>query len=160
MAVKFAVSFGAEVTVISSSKNKEEDAKKLGANYFVVSSQIDQSPELVNKFDVIINTISANIDYNLYIKLLNIGGVLVLLGVQQVPSTLNSLGVVFGRRVITGSLIGGLKETQEMLDYCDKNNVLPEVEIIKMEQINSAFERMEKSDVKYRFVIDICESRF
>lgn len=155
MAVKFAASFGAEVTMLSSSPAKEADAKKLGAHHFVLTSDKEAMKKLKNNFDVILNTVSANHDYNQYLPLLRTNGKMIVVGIPEVPSTVNAMVLVGNRRSIIGSLIGGIKETQEMLDYCAEHNIVSEVELINADYINEAYARMIKSDVKYRFVIDI-----
>jgi len=155
MGVKFAASFGAEVTVLSTSPSKEEDAKKLGAHNFVVTKDEEQVKKVANYFDFILDTVSAPHDYSLYLGLLKTNGVMVCVGLPTVPAEVPAFNLVFQRRSLAGSLIGGLPETQEMLDYCAANNITAEVEVINIKDINKAFERMEKSDVKYRFVIDL-----
>lgn len=155
MAVKFAASFGAEVTMLSSSPSKEADAKKLGAHNFALTSDNDVMASLVDSFDFIINTVSAQHNYSDYIGLLKKNGTMVIVGVPPVPSQVPAFSLIGKRRSIMGSLIGGIKETQEMLDYCAEHGIVSEVEIIDMAYINEAYERMMKSDVKYRFVIDM-----
>jgi uncharacterized zinc-type alcohol dehydrogenase-like protein len=155
MAVKFAASFGAEVTMLSSSPSKEADAKKLGAHHFALTSNPEVMASLVNSFDFILNTVSATHDYNTYLNLLKKDGTMIVVGAPPVPSTVQSFTLIGKRRSIMGSLIGGIAETQEMLDYCAEHNIVSEVEVIDMDYINEAYERMEKSDVKYRFVIDM-----
>lgn len=155
MAVKFAASFGAEVTMLSSSPSKEADAKKLGAHHFALTSNPEVMASLVNSFDFILNTVSATHDYNTYLNLLRKNGTMIVVGAPPVPSTVQSFTLIGKRRSIMGSLIGGIAETQEMLDYCAEHNIVSEVEVINMDYINEAYERMEKSDVKYRFVIDM-----
>ncbi len=155
MAVKFAVSFGAEVTVLSTSPGKKADALKLGAHNFVLSTDEEQMKNAVNKLDFIIDTLSANHDYNKYVTLLKTNGTLICLGLPAEPIQVPSFNIVFTRKCIAGSLIGGLPETQEMLDYCAANNITSDVEVIPVQKINEAFDRMLKSDVKYRFVIDM-----
>lgn len=155
MAVKFAASFGAEVTMLSSSPSKEADAKKLGAHHFALTSNPEVMASLVNSFDFILNTVSATHDYNTYLNLLKKNGTMIVVGAPPVPSTVQSFTLIGKRRSIMGSLIGGIAETQEMLDYCAEHNIVSEVEVINMDYINEAYERMEKSDVKYRFVIDM-----
>lgn len=155
MAVKFAASFGAEVTMLSSSPSKEADAKKLGAHHFALTSNPEVMASLVNSFDFILNTVSATHDYNTYLNLLKKNGTMIVVGAPPVPSTVQSFTLIGKRRSIVGSLIGGIAETQEMLDYCAEHNIVSEVEVINMDYINEAYERMEKSDVKYRFVIDM-----
>ncbi len=155
MAVKFAVSFGAEVTVLSTSPGKKEDALKLGAHNFVLSTDEEQMKNAANKLDFIIDTLSANHDYNKYVTLLKTNGTLICLGLPAEPIQVPSFNIVFTRKCVAGSLIGGLPETQEMLDYCAANNITSDVEVIPVQKINEAFARMLKSDVKYRFVIDM-----
>ncbi|MFN8323273.1 MAG: NAD(P)-dependent alcohol dehydrogenase [Chitinophagales bacterium] len=155
MAVKFAVSFGAEVTMLSSSASKQADAEKLGAHHFALTSDAKTMNRLKNSFDFIINTISAQHDYGTYLQLLRTNGTMIVLGVPPVPSAVPAFNLIGKRRSIIGSLIGGIKETQEMLDYCAAHNIVSEVEVIKASEINEAYERMIKGDVRYRFVIDI-----
>ena len=155
MAVKFAVSFGAEVTMLSHSPSKEEDAKKLGAHHFALTSDPATMDSLKNKFDFILNTVSAKHDYNAYLNLLNTNGTMIIVGVPTAPAEIPAITLIMKRRKIMGSLIGGIAETQEMLDYCAANNITSDVEVIDMGYINEAYERMNNSDVKYRFVIDM-----
>ena len=155
MGVKFAASFGAEVTVLSTSPSKEEDAKKLGAHKFVVTKDEEQVKKMANYFDFILDTVSAPHDYNLYLGMLKTNGTMVCVGLPTEPAVVPAFNLVFQRRSLAGSLIGGLPETQEMLDYCAANGITSEVEVINIKDINTAYDRMEKSDVKYRFVIDM-----
>jgi uncharacterized zinc-type alcohol dehydrogenase-like protein len=155
MAVKFASSFGAEVTMLSGSKSKEADAKKLGAHHFVLTSDKDAMKERGNYFDFILNTVSAPHDYNVYLNLLATNGTMIVVGAPPVPAEIPAFNLIMKRRSIIGSLIGGIKETQEMLDYCAEHNITADVEMIDISDINNAYERMLKNDVKYRFVIDI-----
>ncbi len=155
MAVKFAASFGAEVTMLSTSPSKEVDAKDLGAHNFALTTNPETMASLANTFDVIINTVSAKHDYNTYLNLLNKNGTMVIVGVPPAGEPLNAFTMILKRRSIMGSLIGGIKETQEMLDYCAEHNITSDVEVIDMDYINEAYDRMNKSDVKYRFVIDM-----
>lgn len=155
MAVKLAASMGAEVTMLSTSPSKEADAKRLGAHHFSLMTDKEQVKQLRNKFDFIINTISAPHDYTTYLNLLNLDGVMICLGVPPEPSIVPAFNLIMGRRSIAGSLIGGIRETQEMLDYCAEHNITSDVEVIDINEINTAYERMLKGDVKYRFVIDI-----
>lgn len=155
MAVKFAASFGAEVTMLSGSPSKEADAKKLGAHHFALTSDNDVMASMVNSFDFILNTVSANHNYNDYLGLLKKNGTMIVVGIPPVPSQVPAFNLIGKRRSIMGSLIGGIKETQEMLDYCAEHNITSDVEVIDMQYINEAYERMIKSDVKYRFVIDM-----
>ena len=156
MAVKFAKSFGAKVTVFSRSNNKKEDALRLGATEVVITTD----PEKLlltqsGKFDFIIDTVSAPHDLNIYLQLLKRDGKMVLVGLPDVPPTIEVGNLIVGRRTLAGSLIGGISETQEMLDYCGTNNIGCDIELISPSKINEAFDRTLKSDVKYRFVIDM-----
>ena len=155
MAVKFAASFGAEVTVLSTSPSKEADAKKLGAHQFILTDKEEQLKKVNNYFDFIIDTVSSDHDYEKYLYLLTSSATLILLGVATEPMQLPSIHMVFNRKAVAGSLIGGLPETQEMLDYCAEHNITADVEVIPVQQINEAYERILKGDVKYRFVIDM-----
>ena len=155
MAVKIAASMGAEVTMLSRSPEKEKDAAALGAHHFVLTTEEANMKALANTFDFIIDTVSAKHDYNDYLVLLHTNGVMVLLGVPPTPSEVNAANLIFGRRSLVGSLVGGIKETQEMLDYCAAHNISADIELIKMDQINEAFERTLSGDVHYRFVIDM-----
>ncbi|MBA4139572.1 MAG: NAD(P)-dependent alcohol dehydrogenase, partial [Segetibacter sp.] len=155
MGVKFAASFGAEVTVLSTHASKKGDALKLGAHHFVLTTDEEQTKSVAGKFDFILDTLSASHDYNLYLGLLKTGGKLICLGLPTVPMEVPAFNIVFTRRCIAGSLIGGLPETQEMLDYCSENNITADVEVIPIQQINEAYKRMIAADVKYRFVIDM-----
>ncbi len=155
MAVKFAVSFGAEVTMLSSSPSKEADAKKLGAHHFALTSDQKTMESLANNFDFILNTVSAAHDYNAYLNLLNTNGTMIVVGAPPTPIEAPAFTLIMKRRSIIGSLIGGIAETQEMLDYCAEHNIISDVEVIDMSYINEAYDRMVKSDVKYRFVIDM-----
>ncbi len=155
MAVKIAVAMGAEVSVISRSESKRKDALDLGAKEFILSGE--NPKKYANHFNFIINLISAPNDYNQHLSMLKTNGTMILLGAPSEPSAIQCFSLILKRRKIGGSLIGGIKETQEMLDFCAKHNVLPEVETIKMEQINEAYERIVKGNVHYRFVIDIAD---
>jgi uncharacterized zinc-type alcohol dehydrogenase-like protein len=155
MGVKLAASMGAEVTVLSTSSNKKEDAKKLGAHKFVVTSDEAELKSVQNYFDLIIDTVSAPHDLNAYLGMLKTDGNMVLLGVPPKSPEVAVFSLIGGRKSLGGSLIGGIKETQEMLDYCAEHNIGSDVEVIPIEKINEAYERMLRSDVKYRFVIDM-----
>ncbi len=155
MAVKFAVSFGAEVTMLSHSPSKEADAKRLGAHHFALTSNPETMESMVNSFDFILNTVSAEHDYNAYLNLLKTNGTMIIVGVPTTPAEIPAINLIMKRRSIMGSLIGGIAETQEMLDYCAEHNITSDVEVIDMAYINEAYDRMNKSDVKYRFVIDM-----
>ena len=155
MAVKLAVGLGADVTVLSSSMAKEADALALGADRLLASSDAEAMAQSANGFDLIIDTIPVKHDVNPYLPLLDVDGTLVLVGQVGPLHELTTVPLLLGRRRIAGSPIGGIRETQEMLDFCAKKNILPDCEMIRMDQINEAFERMEKADVRYRFVIDM-----
>lgn len=155
MGVKIAHALGAEVTVLSQSLKKQEDAKKLGADYFYATSDPETFEKLKGHFDLIINTVSAEIDWNQYLELLALDGAMVVVGIPEKEIPVGSFSLVAGRRSIAGSLIGGIKETQEMLDFCAKNNITSEIELVPIQKINEAYKRILGSDVRYRFVIDI-----
>jgi uncharacterized zinc-type alcohol dehydrogenase-like protein len=155
MGVKFAAAFGAEVTVLSTSASKKNDALALGADHFAVTKDADTMKALQGKFDFILNTVSAQHDYNEYLNLLTLNGAMVVVGVPPLPTAVHAFSLIMKRRTLAGSLIGGIKETQEMLDFCAEHNIVSDVEVIKADYINEAYERILKSDVKYRFVIDI-----
>ncbi|MCW3467477.1 NAD(P)-dependent alcohol dehydrogenase [Chitinophaga nivalis] len=155
MAVKLAASFGAEVTMLSTSPSKEADARRLGAHHFALINDKAKLKELRGRFDFIINTVSAPHEYSTFLNLLNLDGTMICLGAPPVPSAVPAFNLITGRRSIAGSLIGGIRETQEMLDYCAEHNIVSDVEVINIQDINDAYERMLKGDVKYRFVIDI-----
>lgn len=155
MAVKLAAGMGAEVTVISRSDKKRADALKLGAHKYLVSADEDAMRQTANQFDVIIDTVPYRHDLDPYMPLLDIDGTLVLVGQIGPLAEMSSIPMVMGRRRVAGSLIGGIAETQEMLDLCGEKNILPECEMIRIDEINEAFERLERGDVHYRFVIDM-----
>lgn len=155
MGVKLAVSMGAEVTMLSHSPSKAADAKRLGAHRFALTNDEDQLKDLNNYFDFILDTVSAEHDYNKYLVMLKTSGVMVCVGAPPTPAQIPAFNLIFNRRSIAGSLIGGLPETQEMLDYCAEHNITSDVEVINIKDINEAYERMLKGDVKYRFVIDM-----
>lgn len=155
MGVKLAVSFGAEVTMLSHSASKEADAKRLGAHKFVLTSDEQQVKELKNYFDFILDTVSSNHDYNMYLAMLNTNGKMVCVGAPPDPIRVPVFNLIMHRKTIAGSLIGGIPETQEMLDYCAEHNIVSDVEVISIKDINEAYERMLKGDVRYRFVIDM-----
>lgn len=155
MAVKFAASFGAEVTMLSTSASKESDAKKLGAHKFVLTTNAERLNSVKGYFDFIIDTVSAPHDYNLYLSLLKTDGIQICVGVPPTPAQISGFSLLAGRKSLAGSSIGGLPETQEMLDYCAEHNIVSDVEVINIKDINSAYDRMLKGDVHYRFVIDM-----
>src|ERR1700720_376578 len=151
MAVKFGASFGAEVTMLSTSPGKEKDARRLGAHKFALTSDAAQLKQLDGYFDFIIDTASAKHDYNLYLNLLDTDGVMMCVGAPPTPAEVALFTLIGGRRSLTGSGIGGIPETQEMLDYCAKHGITSDIEVIDIAGINKAYERMLKSDVRYRF---------
>lgn len=156
MAIKLAKGLGAEVTLFSRSKNKTQDALDLGANHVIISTTKEEMNTAKGKFDLIIDTVPYVHDINPYVGTLKISGTLVLVGyLGPLDAFLNSVPMIMGRKSVAGSVIGGIAETQEMLDFCGKHNIVSEIEIIKIQDINTAYERMLKSDVKYRFVIDM-----
>lgn len=155
MGVKIAHALGAEVTVLSHSLKKEEDGKRLGADHFYATSDPDTFTSLGGYFDLIINTVSAELDWNQYLGLLKVDGTMVLLGIPEHPVPVGAFSLIGGRRSLAGSLIGGIRETQEMLDFCGQHNITCDIELIPIHKVNEAYERVLKSDVRYRFVIDI-----
>jgi len=155
MAVKFGVAFGAEVTVLSTSPKKEADAKKLGAHHFVVTTDPAQVKSAKNSFDFILDTVSAEHDFNMYMSFLRTNGVHICVGVPPKPAEIAAFSLIGGRKSLAGSGIGGLAETQEMLDYCAKHNIVSDIEMIDIKDIQKAYDRMVKGDVRYRFVIDM-----
>ncbi|MCG7567024.1 NAD(P)-dependent alcohol dehydrogenase [Pseudoalteromonas sp. CnMc7-15] len=160
MAVKLAVAMGAHVTVVSRSAHKKADAEALGADAFLLSNDEHSMEQAASTFDLIVDTVPVKHDVTPYVPLLKIDGTLTLVGQVGPMAEMNTVPLVMGRRRIAASLIGGIAETQEMLDFCARMNILPEVEMITMEQINEAFERLERADVHYRFVIDMQKSTF
>lgn len=154
MAVKISKAMGAEVVVFSTSPSKEMDAKKLGAKHFVISKEAGNFAKWQGQLDLIIDTVSAPHDFTPYLSSLKIDGTHVLVGVAPEPNAVRASALIFGRKKLAGSLIGGIKETQEMLDFCAKKKVLADIELINASQINEAYERTLQSKVKYRFVID------
>jgi uncharacterized zinc-type alcohol dehydrogenase-like protein len=155
MGVKLAHAMGADVTVLSQSLSKKEDGLKLGADHYYATSDAETFKTLAGTFDLILCTVSAEIDWNAYLGLLKVDGTLVLLGVPEHPVPVHAFSLIPGRRSIAGSMIGSIKETQEMLDFCGEHNIVSEIELIRMDQVNEAYERVIKSDVRYRFVIDM-----
>ncbi|WP_215225792.1 zinc-binding dehydrogenase [Echinicola shivajiensis] len=153
MGVKFAAALGAHVVMITTSPEKGKDAMHLGANEVLISKDEEQMKANIGSFDFLLNTVPVKHDLNPYIPLLKVGKTMVVLGAT--PVDLHTMGIIFGRKNIAGSLIGGLKETQEMLDFCAEHNIVSDIEMIKMEDINGAWDRVIKGDVKYRFVIDM-----
>lgn len=154
MAIKIAKAMGAEVTVFSTSPNKEKDAKKLGGKNFVMTKDVKNFAAFAGKLDFIVDTVSVAHDYTPYLSTLKTGGTHVLIGVPEKPTDFGAGVLIFGRKQMAGSLIGGIKETQEMLDFCAKKKIFSDIELIDAKQINEAYDRTVKGDVKYRFVID------
>jgi uncharacterized zinc-type alcohol dehydrogenase-like protein len=155
MGVKFAVSFGADVTLISHTPSKQKDAERLGAHNFLLSTDKKQMKEADSTFDILLNCVSANHNYETYLKLLDLNGKMLVVGLPAEDPKASPFALLKNRRSITGSMIGGTAETQEMLDYCAEKNIVSDIEIIPIQQINEAYERMLKNDVRYRFVIDM-----
>ncbi|WP_329118032.1 NAD(P)-dependent alcohol dehydrogenase [Streptomyces sp. NBC_01465] len=154
MGVKIAHALGAEVTVLSQSLRKQEDGKKLGADHFYATSDPKTFEELAGTFDLIISTVSAPLDFSAYLSLVKTDGALVNVGAPEEPISLNLFSLIGGRKTLAGSMIGSIGETQEMLDFCAQHGLGSEIELINADQINEAYERVIKSDVRYRFVID------
>jgi alcohol dehydrogenase (NADP+) len=155
MAVKLAAALGAEVTMLSTSRAKEADARRLGAHEFGLTSDKATFKRLAGRFDLIVDTISAPHDYNAYLGMVRVDGTMVLLGVPPAPTPVHAFSLIGGRKSLAGSLIGGLQETQELLDFCAERRIVADVEVIPMAKINEAYERMMKGDVRYRFSIDL-----
>lgn len=155
MGLKFAHAFGAEVSLVSSSAGKEADARRLGAHNFIHSRDEKQMKKYKGYFDVVLNTVSANHDYGQYLKLVGMNGRMMVVGLPSENPKVDPFDLLNNRRSITGSMIGGTSETQEMLDFCAEKNIVADVEVIPMQKINEAYDRMLKNDVRYRFVIDL-----
>jgi uncharacterized zinc-type alcohol dehydrogenase-like protein len=154
MGVKFAHAMGTDVTVFSHSSEKASDAQAMGADHFVLTKDTSTLKPLYKTFDLILNTVSADLDINIYLDMLKLDGTLVVIGLPGVPYSLNAGSLLNGRRRIAGSMIGGIPEMQEMLDFCGQHGLVSDVEIIAADYVNNAYERTVGSDVKYRFVID------
>lgn len=155
MAVKLACAMGADVTVFSTSESKRADALRFGARAFALTTNAETFARLVGHFDLIINTVSASVDYDAFLGLLKRDGTLVILGVPDGPVSINAFGLLLRRKSLSASFIGGIRETQEMLDFCAAHGIVSDIEIIPIDRINEAYERILKSDVRYRFVVDI-----
>ncbi len=155
MGVKFACSFGAHVVVFTTSPGKKEDALRLGAHEVIISTNPEEMKQHVGSFDFILDTVAADHDINTYLGMLTLDGNLTLVGAPETPLQVSAFALIFGRKSLSGSLIGGIKETQEMLDFCGEHNITSDVEVIPMQKVNEAYERLLKSDVKYRFSIDM-----
>jgi len=159
MAVKLAKSLGAKVTVLSTSRSKEADARRLGATGFETTRDEKTFERLAGRFDLIIDTISAPHDYDKYLGMLAVQGTMVLVGVPPEPATVQAFSLIGGNRRLAGSMIGGIAETQRMLDHCGRHGIASDIELIPIQKINEAYGRVLKSDVRYRFVIDIASLR-
>ncbi|MGV8091576.1 MAG: NAD(P)-dependent alcohol dehydrogenase [Mangrovibacterium sp.] len=156
MAVKFGVALGAEVTILSTSPKKKADAEKLGAHHFVVTNNAEEIEKVKSSFDFIIDTVSAQHDFDFYLSLLRLDGVHIVVGIPPKGFEVKNVGSFqIGRKSIVGSASGGLPETQEMLDFCAENNIVADIELIAIKDIHAAYDRMLKGDIKYRFVIDM-----
>jgi uncharacterized zinc-type alcohol dehydrogenase-like protein len=155
LGVKFAASFGAEVTLISTSPSKQKDAERLGAHKFLLSTDKKQMKDTDSYFNVLLNTISAKHNYKKYLNLLALNGKMLVVGLPAESPRADPFALIKNRRSITGSMIGGTKETQEMLDYCAEKNIVSDIELIPVKDVNVAYERMIKNDVRYRFVLDM-----
>jgi alcohol dehydrogenase (NADP+) len=159
MAVKLAASMGAEVTMFSTSRSKEPDARRLGAQGFALTTEESTLTKLAGRFDLLIDTISAPHDYSAYLGLLRPESAMVVLGIPAEPIPVAAFSLIWGNKRLAGSAIGGIAETQEMLDYCAEHKVVSDVEIIPIQKVNEAYQRMVRNDVRYRFVIDIASLR-
>ena len=159
MGVKFARAFGARVVVFTTSPGKREDALRLGAHEVIISTDPAQMKAHVGTFNFILDTIAADHDINAYLGMLALDGNLTLVGAPEAPLTVSAFALLFGRKNLSGSLIGGIKETQEMLDFCGTHRITADVEVIPIQKVNEAYERLVKSDVKYRFSIDMASLR-
>jgi len=155
MAVKIAKAMGAKVAVLSRSRNKEADARRLGADQYYATAEAGTFEKLVRTFDLLICTVSSDLDWNQYLATLKRDGTMVVLGVPSKPQPVHAANLIFGRHCLAGSLIGGIRETQEMLDFCAKHKIVSDIELIPAQKINEAYERVLKGDVKFRFVIDV-----
>jgi uncharacterized zinc-type alcohol dehydrogenase-like protein len=155
MGVKLGHALGAEVTVLSQSLKKQADGQRLGADHFYTTSDPETFTKLAKSFDLIINTVSAQLDWTEYLGLLKVDGTMVVVGLPEKDIPIGAFSLTGGRRSLAGSQIGGIKETQEMLDFCDKHGVACDIEVVPIQKVNEAYSRVVKSDVRYRFVIDM-----
>ena len=155
VAVQVAAAMGAEVTVLSQSLSKQEDGLRFGAKHYYATSEKKTFSELANSFDLILNTVSANLDVDAYLRLLRVDGTLVNVGAPSKPDSFHAFSLIGGRKSLAGSAIGGLPDTQEMLDFCAEHNIAPAIELIAANEVGEAYERVERSAVRYRFVIDV-----
>jgi uncharacterized zinc-type alcohol dehydrogenase-like protein len=155
MGVKLAHALGAEVTVLSQTLRKQDDGKRLGADHFYATSDPETFTKLARSFDLVLNTVSAQMDWNQYLSLLKVDGSMVVVGLPEKDIPVGAFALTGGRRSLAGSAIGGIRETQEMLDFCDAHGVACDIEVVPIQKVNEAYERVLKSDVRYRFVIDM-----
>jgi uncharacterized zinc-type alcohol dehydrogenase-like protein len=155
MAVKIAKAMGTEVTVLSTSERKRRDAEKLGATDFALTSQPETFTRLQRRFDFLLDTVSVPHNYNAYVNLLKTDGTMILVGAPAKPTPLEPFPLIMHRRRIAGSVIGGIRETQEMLDFCAEHRIESDIEVIPIQQVNEAYERVLRGDVRFRFVIDL-----
>ena len=155
MGVKLAHAMGAEVTVLSHSLKKQEDAKRMGADHFYATSDPSTFVKLQGYFDLILNTVSAELDWNEFMRLLKTDGAMVIVGLPEHQIPIGAGALITGRRTLAGSMIGSTQETQEMLNFCSKHGIVSDIEVVRMQDVNEAYERVVRSDVKYRFVIDM-----
>jgi uncharacterized zinc-type alcohol dehydrogenase-like protein len=155
MGVKFAKAFGAHVVLFTTSPKKSADAHRLGVDEVVISTNTAEMQKHATSFDFILDTVSADHDLNPYLETLKLDGTMTLVGAPEKPASIAAFNLLFRRRRLAGSIIGGIRETQEMLDFCAEHGITSDIELIKIQDINQAYERLLKSDVKYRFVIDI-----
>ncbi|WP_018887717.1 NAD(P)-dependent alcohol dehydrogenase [Paenibacillus massiliensis] len=155
MAIQYAHALGAEVTVLSRSTDKKAEALSFGADHYYATSDSETFTTLAGRFDLILNTVSANLDVDAYLSLLRIDGTLVNVGAPSQPDQYHVFSLIMGRRSIAGSLVGGIRETQEMLDFSAEHHIKPQIEVISADQVDEAYERVLRSDVRYRFVIDV-----
>ena len=159
MGVKLAHAMGAEVTVLSQSLRKKDDGIRMGAKHYYATSDPGTFPGLERNFDLILNTVSSDINWNDYLKLLKVDGTMVVVGIPEKEIPVNAMSIVMGRRSLSGSAIGGIRETQEMLDFCGKHHITSDIEMVSIQQVNEAYERVLQSDVRYRFVIEMASLR-
>ena len=155
MGVKLAHAMGAEVTVLSQSMKKQHDASRLGADHFFATSEPATFQTLRGYFDLILNTVSAELDWNEYLKLLKVDGTMVILGLPEHQIPIGAGSLIPGRRSLAGSMVGSIQEMQEMLEFCGKHDIVSDIEMVNIQDVNEAYDRVVRSDVKYRFVIDI-----
>ncbi|MFD1676778.1 NAD(P)-dependent alcohol dehydrogenase [Alicyclobacillus fodiniaquatilis] len=155
LAVQYAHALGAEVTVLSQSMKKKNEAQEFGADHYFATSDTATFSQLASRFDVILNTVSANLDVDAYLSMLRIDGTLVNVGAPAEPDKYQVFSLIMGRRSIAGSLVGGIRETQEMLDFSAEHGIAPKIEVIRADQVDEAYQRVLRSDVRYRFVIDV-----